>query len=184
MNFVKTKDGRSYLVPFLLITSLFFLWGFAHSILDVLNKYFQDAMEMSKTRSALIQAVVYGGYFLYSAMFAAIGSMVDNESDTQQFMLPVSLPLVIALIALTGTMSNPDNSLKFWLSIIPLTSPITMLARIPYGVPYSELFLSAVLLIVTFVAITWVASKIYRTGILMYGKKATLKEIWRWIRMK
>ena len=122
------------------------------------------------------------GYFLYSAMFAAIGAMVDNESDTQQFMLPVSLPLIIALIALTGTMSNPDSTLNFWLSIIPFTSPVTMLARIPYGVPYSELFLSAVLLIVTFVAVTWVASKIYRTGILMYGKKATLKEIWRWIR--
>ena len=117
-------------------------------------------------------------------MFAAIGAMVDNESDTQQFMLPVSLPLIIALIALTGTMSNPDSTLNFWLSIIPFTSPVTMLARIPYGVPYSELFLSAVLLIVTFVAVTWVASKIYRTGILMYGKKATLKEIVRWIKTK
>ena len=125
-----------------------------------------------------------GGYFLYSAMFAAIGSMVDNESDTQQFMIPVSLPLIIALIALTGTISNPDSTLNFWLSIIPFTSPVTMLARIPYGVPYSELFLSAVLLIVTFVAVTWVASKIYRTGILMYGKKATLKEIGRWIKTK
>lgn len=123
-----------------------------------------------------------GGYFLYSAMFAAIGAMVDNETDTQQFMLPISLPLILALIVLTSTMTNPDSTLNFWLSIIPFTSPIIMLARIPYGVPYSELFLSAFLLIITFITITWMAGKIYRTGILMYGKKATMKEIWRWIK--
>ncbi len=124
----------------------------------------------------------FGGYFLYGAMFAAVGSMVDNESDTQQFVLPLSLPLIIALVVTSSTIGNPDSTLNLWLSLIPFTSPITMLARIPYGVPYSQIFLSAFLLIVTFVAITWLAGKIYRTGILMYGKKPTIKEIWRWIR--
>lgn len=125
-----------------------------------------------------------GGYLLYSALFASVGAMVDNETDTQQFILPLSIPLMIALIALTSTMTNPDNQINFWLSIIPFTSPITMLARIPFGVPYSEIILSATLLIATFVLCTWLAGKIYRTGILMYGKKASMKEVWRWIRQK
>jgi ABC-2 type transport system permease protein len=83
---------------------------------------------------------------------------------------------------MTGTITNPDSPMLFWLSIIPFTSPVSMLTRIPYGVPYSEIFLSAALLIATFVFCTWIAGKIYRTGILMYGKKSTLKEIWRWIK--
>jgi len=125
-----------------------------------------------------------GGYFLYSSMFAAVGAMVDNETDTQQFILPISLPLILAIVVLASTMTNPDSNLNFWLSIIPFTSPVVMLARIPYGVPYSELFLSALLLIVTFVVVTWLAGKIYRTGILMYGRKATMKDIKRWITAK
>ena len=125
------------------------------------------------------------GYLLYGALFAAVGALVSNEADdTQQFVLPLSAPLLLSIIALTGTISNPDSQLNFWLSIIPFTSPVTMLSRIPYGVPYSEIFLSALLLIATFVLCTLVAGKIYRTGILMYGKKPTLKELWRWIKTK
>lgn len=125
-----------------------------------------------------------GGYFLYGALFAAVGSMVENEADTQQFILPMTAPLMIAYIVIFSTIGNPDSTINWWLSIIPFTSPITMLARIPYGVPYTELFISALLLIATFVLCTWLAAKVYRTGILMYGKKSTFKEIWRWIRQK
>ena len=124
------------------------------------------------------------GYLLYGSLFAAVGSMVDNEADTQQFVLPLSAPLLLAIIALVNSVSNPDSALNYWLSIIPFTSPVTMLTRIPFGVPYSEIFLSALLLIATFVLCTLVAGRIYRTGILMYGKKSTLKEIWRWIRIR
>ena len=124
------------------------------------------------------------GYLLYGALFAAVGAMVDNEADTQQFVLPLSAPLLLSIIALTGTISSPDSQLNFWLSIIPFISPVTMLSRIPYGVPYSEIFLSALLLIATFVLCTLIAGKIYRTGILMYGKKPTMKELWRWIKIR
>jgi ABC-2 type transport system permease protein len=124
------------------------------------------------------------GYLLYGALFAAVGAMVDNEADTQQFVLPLSAPLLLSIIALTGTISSPDSQLNFWLSIIPFTSPVTMLSRIPYGVPYSEIFLSALLLIATFVLCTLIAGKVYRTGILMYGKKPTMKELWRWIKIR
>ena len=123
------------------------------------------------------------GYLLYGSLFAAVGSMVDNEADTQQFILPLSAPLLLSIIVMTGTIANPDSQLNFWLSIIPFTSPVTMLTRIPYGVPYSEIILSALLLIATFVLCTLIAGRIYRTGILLYGKKPTLKEIWRWIKL-
>lgn len=122
------------------------------------------------------------GYLLYSALFAAVGSAVDNETETQQFMLPISLPLVLALYIGMAVSKNPEGSLAFWGSIIPFTSPIVMLVRIPYGVPLWELLLSMGLLISTFILITWIAAKIYRTGILMYGKKVSYKEIWKWLR--
>lgn len=126
----------------------------------------------------------FGGYFLYAAMFAAIGSAVDNEADTQQFMLPVTLPLVFAIVIMINVVQNPESSMAFWFSIIPFTSPIVMMARIPFGVPYSEIILSAVILIITFILTTWLAGKIYRTGILMYGKKASWKEMLKWLRYK
>ncbi len=125
-----------------------------------------------------------GGYFLYGAMFAAIGSAVDNEADTQQFMLPVTLPLILAIVIMLNIVQNPEGPLAFWFSIIPFTSPIVMMARIPFGVPYPQIILSAIILIVTFIAFTWLAGKIYRTGILMYGKKSSWKEMWKWIRYK
>jgi ABC-2 type transport system permease protein len=122
------------------------------------------------------------GYLMYSAMFAAIGSAVDNEADTQQFMLPVTVPMILAIVMSSFIMNNPQGPVAFWFSIIPFTSPITMMMRIPFGVPAWELALSMGLLILAFVGMTWVAGKIYRTGILMYGKKPTYRELWKWIR--
>jgi ABC-2 type transport system permease protein len=124
------------------------------------------------------------GYLLYASIFAAIGSAVDNETETQQFMLPVTIPIILALMVAMGTMQNPESSLAFWFSIIPLTSPIVMMARIPFEVPVWELALSMGLMVVTFIFFVWMAAKIYRTGILMYGKKTSYKELWKWLRYK
>jgi len=122
------------------------------------------------------------GYLLYASIFAAIGSAVDNETETQQFMLPVTIPIILALMVAMGTMQNPESSLSFWCSIIPLTSPIVMMARIPFGVPAWQLAVSMALMVVTFIVFVWMAAKIYRTGILMYGKKTSWKEMWKWLR--
>ncbi len=122
------------------------------------------------------------GYLLYASMFAVIGSMVDNETDTQQLIFPVILPLILGLYVMISAINNPDNTLAFWFSIIPFTSPVVMMVRIPFGVPWWQLALSGSLLIGTFLGMTWVASKVYRTGILMYGKKVSYKEIWKWLR--
>jgi len=124
------------------------------------------------------------GYLLYASFFAIIGSAVDNEADTQQFMLPVTVPLIAAIFIMINAINNPEGNLAFWFSIIPLTSPVVMMVRIPFGVDVWELSLSAGLLILTFIVTTWMAGKIYRTGILMYGKKVTYKELWKWLRYK
>jgi len=125
-----------------------------------------------------------GGYFLYASLFAAVGSAVDSETDTQQFVFPILIPLILGLIVLVNVINNPGSSVAYWFSIIPFTSPVVMMARIPFGVPINEVVLSAVLLILFFLVMTWLAGKIYRTGILMYGKKVTYKELWKWIRYK
>ncbi len=122
------------------------------------------------------------GYLLYAALFAAIGSAVDNETDTQQFMLPVTIPLILSMVMIGFIISNPNGPVAFWMSIIPLTSPVIMMARIPFGVPIWEIWLSISLLILGFLGATWLAGKIYRTGILMYGKKVSYKELAKWIR--
>lgn len=124
------------------------------------------------------------GYLLYASMFAAIGSIVDNEADTQQFLLPITVPLIIALISLNFVLNNPDGPVAFWLSMIPFTSPIMMVARVPFNPPVAlwEVALSLFLLIVTFLIITWLAAKIYRTGILMYGKKISVRELFKWLK--
>lgn len=124
------------------------------------------------------------GYLLYASVFAAIGSAVDNETETQQFMLPVTIPIILALMVALGTMQNPESNLAFWFSMIPLTSPIVMVARIPFDVPVWEIALSMSLMIVTIVFIIWMAAKIYRTGILMYGKKSSYRELIKWLRYK
>ncbi len=123
-----------------------------------------------------------GGYFLYAAMFAAVGSAVDNETDSQQFTTPISLLLVIPMVCSTVIANAPDSAFSVWLSMIPFTSPVAMMLRIPFGVPYWQIILSISMLFVTFIIVTWFAAKIYRTGILMYGKKVSWNEIFRWIR--
>jgi len=122
------------------------------------------------------------GYLMYAALFAAIGSAVDNEADTQQFMLPVTIPLILGLVMMQTILENPDGTIAYWFSIIPLTSPIVMMMRIPFGVPVIDLVLSMIILVSSFFFFTWLSGKIYRVGILMYGKKVNYKEIWKWIR--
>ena len=122
-----------------------------------------------------------GGYLLYSALFAAVGSAADSDTDTQQFMLPVAAPLIFSIVTLAAVINEPDGPLAFWMSIIPFTSPVTMMMRIPFGVPTWELVLSMALLIVGFIFTTWVASKIYRIGILTYGSKINYKTIGKWL---
>lgn len=122
------------------------------------------------------------GYIFYSSVYAAIGSAVDNETETQQFTLFAILPLTLGMYGSFSFMNNPDGPLGFWLSIIPFTSPVAMIARIPFGVPAWQIALSITLLLITTVFMIFLAGKIYRVGILMYGNKATLKELWKWIR--
>jgi ABC-2 type transport system permease protein len=122
-----------------------------------------------------------GGYLLYSALFGAVGAAVDNDADTQQFMLPITLPIVFSFIFAQFVLRDPDGSLAFWTSIIPFTSPIIMMVRIPFGVPLWELLLSMALLFVGFMGTIWIAARIYRVGILMYGKKVSYRELAKWI---
>ncbi len=122
-----------------------------------------------------------GGYLLYSALFGAVGAAVDNETETQQFMLPITLPIVFSFIVAQFVIRDPNGTLAFWTSIIPFTSPIIMMVRIPLGVPVWELILSMTLLALGFTGTTWLAARIYRVGILMYGKKTTYRELSKWI---
>jgi ABC-2 type transport system permease protein len=122
-----------------------------------------------------------GGYLVYASLFAAVGSAVENEADTNQFMLPLTIPLLLALLVMASVMQNPNGTIAFWFSMIPFTSPVVMMMRLPFGVPTWELCLSIVLLVATFIATTWIAAKVYRVGILMYGKKTTWKELGKWL---
>lgn len=122
------------------------------------------------------------GYIFYSSMYAAIGSAVDNETETQQFTLFAIIPLMIGMYGSFTIMNNPEGPLGFWLSIIPFTSPVAMIARIPFGVPGWQIALSIFLLVISTLLIIYIAAKVYRVGILMYGNKASAKEIWKWIR--
>lgn len=122
------------------------------------------------------------GYLFYSSLYAAIGSAVDNETETQQFTLFAVVPLMIGVYGSFSIINNPDGPTAFWLSIIPFTSPVVMVARIPFGVPVWQLLLSAGLLVFSVLLMVYIAAKIYRVGILMYGNKATLKELWKWIK--
>jgi ABC-2 type transport system permease protein len=129
-------------------------------------------------------AYFIGAYLLYGSLFAAIGSAVDNDSDAQQFQLPVTIPLIFSIIVLTAILREPDGSLAFWLSMVPLFSPVIMMMRIPFGVPYWEIALSLSFLIAGFIFTTWLASRIYRIGILMHGAKVNYKILWKWLVMK
>ena len=124
------------------------------------------------------------GYLLYASMFAAIGSAVENEADTQQLQIPVTIPLLLGFFIAIYAFKAPGSQLVFWGSMIPFTSPIVMLARLPFGVPTWELVLSIALLIATFALFAWISAKIYKVGILMYGKKSTFKDLWKWLKQK
>ena len=126
-----------------------------------------------------------GGFFLYSSLFAAVGAAVDNETDTQQFMLPIMLPLILGVyIGFATVINDPHGPISTIFSMIPFTSPIVMLMRVPFGVPWYEIAISMALLLLTFVFMVWIAAKIYRVGILMYGKKPTYKDLWKWMKYK
>ena len=122
------------------------------------------------------------GYLLYASLFAAIGSAVENEADTQQLQLPVTIPLLLGFFIAFYAFRAPESTIVWWGSMIPFTSPIVMLARLPFGVPMWELILSIGLLILTFFACAWASAKIYKVGILMYGKKSTFKDLWKWLK--
>lgn len=123
-----------------------------------------------------------GGYLLYGAMFAAVGGAVDNDADTQQFVLPITIPLIFSFVMAQTVLNDPTGVMARWLSIFPLTSPIVMMVRLPFQVPVWELALSMFMLVLGFIFTTWIAGKIYRTGILMYGKRVTWREMARWLR--
>lgn len=122
------------------------------------------------------------GYLMYASLFAAIGGAVDSEADTQQFMLPITVPLILSMVMVQYFIQDPSGQVAFWFSVFPLTAPVAMMIRIPFGVPYWQVGLSMGLLILAFLGTTWMAAKIYRTGILMYGKKVNYRELWKWLR--
>ena len=124
------------------------------------------------------------GYFLYASLFGAVGALMDVDTDGQQFTLPITIPLIIAMVCFPIIINDPSGVVAFWLSIIPLTSPMIMMMRIPFGVPFWEIALSMSLMIVFILGAMWLAAKIYKTGILMYGKNITYKEIWKWFKYK
>jgi ABC-2 type transport system permease protein len=123
-----------------------------------------------------------GGYLIYASLFAAVGAAIDNETDSQQFIFPITIPIIIALYVAMAAFRNPHSDLVFWFSMIPFTSPVVMMARVPFDVPLWQIAVSLTLLIGGFLLTTWFAARIYRTGILMYGKKVSYKELWKWFR--
>ena len=125
---------------------------------------------------------VFGGFLLYAAMFAAVGSAVDSIQDANQLQTPITVPIILALILAMSVFNDPNSTLAFWGSIIPFTSPVVMMARVPFGIPTWQIVLSLVLLYASVVAMAWAAGKIYRVGIFMHGKKPSFKELMSWIR--
>jgi len=150
-------------------------------LMDILGA--TESIDLVKILLAFVFFFLFG-YLMYGSLFAIVGSAVDNETDTQQFMLPITLPLVLGIILMANVMNNPNGPLAFWFSMFPLTSPVLMMVRMPFDVPLWEMLLSAAILILTILGAIWMAAKIYRTGILMYGKKITYKELWKWLRYK
>jgi len=149
-----------------------------------LQLYIQEFMKLPLA-TMIFAFIVYfiGGYFLYSSVYAAIGAAVDSETDSQQFMMPIIMPLILGVyIGIFTVISDPHGTVATVFSMIPLTSPIVMLMRIPFGVPWWQIALSMTILFGTFLGVVWFAAKIYRIGILMYGKKPTWKEMYKWMR--
>jgi ABC-2 type transport system permease protein len=152
---------------------------------DIVTKLFNDFKSVDVV-AILFCFLFYflAGYLMYAALFAAVGSAVDSEADTQQFMMPITVPLILSFVVAQTVIQDPQGTMAFWFSIIPFTSPIVMMVRLPFGVPAWELLLSMSLLILGFLFTTWIAGRIYRTGILMYGKKVTWKELGKWLFFK
>ncbi|MBO7283198.1 MAG: ABC transporter permease [Alistipes sp.] len=125
---------------------------------------------------------ILGGFLLYASLYAAAGSAVDSVQDGQQYNTIIMLPIILSIIVMMSVFNDPNSSLAFWTSVIPFTSPIVMMARIPFGIPTWEILLSLVLLYATFIFTTWLASKIFRVGIFMHGKRPSWRELWQWIR--
>lgn len=144
------------------------------------------ALEAVDILSVIICFVCYflGGYLLYGALFAAVGSAVDSDADSQQFMFPISMPLIASIVVLSAVIKDPSGSLAFWMSMIPFTSPVVMMMRIPFGVPMWEILLSLGLLALGFIFTTWMAGRIYRIGILMHGTKINYRVLAKWLFMK
>ena len=133
---------------------------------------------------ASVALFLIGGFLLYASLYAAAGSAVDSVQDGQQFNSVIMLPIILSMIIMMSVFNDPNSPLAFWASIVPLTSPIVMITRIPFGIPSWEIALSVVLLYATFVATTWLASKVFRVGIFMHGKRPSWSELWQWVRMK
>lgn len=149
------------------------------SIFTVIDNYFNVSFTV-----LLLSFLFYFlmGYLIYAALFAAVGSAVDNETDSQQFVMPITMPLILSITLLMPITENPNGPLAVWMSMIPLTSPVAMLIRLPSGVPLYQLLTSMAISIGFFILCVWFASKIYRVGILMYGKKVTYRELFKWLR--
>ena len=159
------------------------------SITDAMSDEGELSVIMTTLRNLPIGRIIFSffiyfvfGYMLYASLYAAIGSAVENEGDTQQLQLPVTIPLLIAFFIAFYAFKAPDSGVVFWGSIIPFTSPIVMLARIPFGVPAWQLAVSLVALVLTFCVCAWASAKIYKVGILMFGKKSTWKDLWKWLK--
>ncbi len=152
---------------------------------NVIGNAFEKAAKLNIPVGTIIGGfLIYflGGYLLYGALFGAVGAAVDDQTDTQQFMFPITMPLILSyVLGFSVILRNPDGPVAFWMSMIPFTSPVAMVIRLPFGVPMWQLALSVALLIVGFVGTVWVASRIYRVGILMYGKKITYGELSKWL---
>lgn len=149
-----------------------------NEVVDMINNF--SNLDLSKVVICFAFYFLFG-YLLYAALFAAIGSAVDSEADTQQFMMPVTIPLIFSFVIAQSIVAEPDSAMAQFFSIFPLTSPIVMMVRLPFDVPMWELIASMVSLVIGFIFFTWLAGKIYRTGILMYGKKVTWKELGKWL---
>ena len=188
--------GLSQFVMWIILGSVFLLIanGLLSTEVDITNLSANEGVvsEINASlislpiKTLLITFLIYflGGYLLYGSLFAAIGSASDQETDSQQFIVPITIPLILSFILVQVIIDNPHSGLAYWLSMIPFTSPIIMIARIPFGVPIHELILSITLLILGFLFTTWLAGKIYRVGILMYGKKISYTELWKWLKYK
>jgi ABC-2 type transport system permease protein len=123
-----------------------------------------------------------GGFLFYSAMFAAVGSAVDTQQDAAQLQTPIMIPIILAIFVAMAVFNDPNSSLAFWGSVIPFTSPVVMMARIPFDIPTWQIWFSLALLYASVVGMAWVAGKVYRVGIFMHGKKPSFKELWQWIK--